>query len=334
MIVAGVGFRRGASADEIEKVVRLALGVFQLPVERLNALATESEKATEPAFAEAARRLSAKVIGLHRRGSRPGRGPGADAVEAGAGSQGRAVDRRGARRWSSPAATGGCSARGSRRRSRPAPSPSETGDDGAFHRRRPWRARPDHGARPRPDRALPGLPLCRLAGAPGVARALPAGRAHRRHRADVARRDRGRVPARDRGRPGRGAAAFGRPLGLERDGRAASPARRRRDRLHRDARRAVLRGGRCRARPGTDLARSGADRRADAHVGARFVDAVRRETGGLCGDRRHARDSSLDPCAGQGRGRARAVLWRGVPGRDRLSRELAGRDGSSAARSA
>ena len=31
MIVAGVGFRREASADELEKVVRLALGVFQLP---------------------------------------------------------------------------------------------------------------------------------------------------------------------------------------------------------------------------------------------------------------------------------------------------------------
>ncbi|MBN9091042.1 MAG: cobalamin biosynthesis protein [Reyranella sp.] len=61
MIVAGVGFRRGASADEIEKVVRLALGVFELPAERLEVLATESEKAAEPAFAEAAHRLSAKM---------------------------------------------------------------------------------------------------------------------------------------------------------------------------------------------------------------------------------------------------------------------------------
>ena len=61
MIVAGVGFRRGASADEIEKVVRLALGVFQLAVERLDSLATESAKATEPAFAEAAQRLSARM---------------------------------------------------------------------------------------------------------------------------------------------------------------------------------------------------------------------------------------------------------------------------------
>jgi cobalt-precorrin 5A hydrolase len=61
MIVAGVGFRRGASADDLERVVRLALGVFQLAVERLGVLATETGKATEPAFSEAARRLSVKV---------------------------------------------------------------------------------------------------------------------------------------------------------------------------------------------------------------------------------------------------------------------------------
>jgi cobalt-precorrin 5A hydrolase len=30
MIVAGVGCRRGTSADEIEQVVRMALGMFQL----------------------------------------------------------------------------------------------------------------------------------------------------------------------------------------------------------------------------------------------------------------------------------------------------------------
>ena len=58
MIVAGVGFRRGTSADEIERVVRLALGMFDLPAERLEALASDSEKATEAGFPEAARRLS------------------------------------------------------------------------------------------------------------------------------------------------------------------------------------------------------------------------------------------------------------------------------------
>jgi cobalt-precorrin 5A hydrolase len=58
VIVAGVGFRSGTSAEEIERVVRMALGVFQLPAERLEMLATESAKATDPAFAEAARCLS------------------------------------------------------------------------------------------------------------------------------------------------------------------------------------------------------------------------------------------------------------------------------------
>ena len=62
MIVAGVGCRRGTSADEIERVVRLALGMHELPAERLQVLATESEKATEPAFPEVARRLSVALV--------------------------------------------------------------------------------------------------------------------------------------------------------------------------------------------------------------------------------------------------------------------------------
>ncbi|HTR86135.1 MAG TPA: cobalamin biosynthesis protein [Reyranella sp.] len=62
MIVAGVGCRREASADEIEKVVRLALGTFNVPIERLEALATESAKATEASMTEAAHRLSVRVV--------------------------------------------------------------------------------------------------------------------------------------------------------------------------------------------------------------------------------------------------------------------------------
>lgn len=62
MIVAGVGCRREISADEIERVVRMALGLFDLPVERLDAVATESEKATDPAFAQVARRLSVRLV--------------------------------------------------------------------------------------------------------------------------------------------------------------------------------------------------------------------------------------------------------------------------------
>jgi cobalt-precorrin 5A hydrolase len=62
MIVAGVGCRRETSADEIERVVRIALGLFDLPVERLDSIATESEKATDPVFAEVARRLSVRLV--------------------------------------------------------------------------------------------------------------------------------------------------------------------------------------------------------------------------------------------------------------------------------
>jgi cobalt-precorrin 5A hydrolase len=61
MIVAGVGCRAGTSAEEIERVVRMALGFFQLAPERLDAIATESAKATEPVFQEAARLLSVKL---------------------------------------------------------------------------------------------------------------------------------------------------------------------------------------------------------------------------------------------------------------------------------
>jgi cobalt-precorrin 5A hydrolase len=60
VIVAGIGFRSGTSADEIERVVRLALSLFQLPAERLEIIATESAKATDAAFTEATGRFSLK----------------------------------------------------------------------------------------------------------------------------------------------------------------------------------------------------------------------------------------------------------------------------------
>jgi cobalt-precorrin 5A hydrolase len=63
MIVAGVGSRREISADELEHVIRMALGIFRLPPERLEVIATESEKATQPAYQEAAQRLSVRLIG-------------------------------------------------------------------------------------------------------------------------------------------------------------------------------------------------------------------------------------------------------------------------------
>jgi cobalt-precorrin 5A hydrolase len=62
MIVAGIGCRRDTSAEEIERVVRLALGMFRLAPERLDALATESDKALEAGLVEAARLLSVKLV--------------------------------------------------------------------------------------------------------------------------------------------------------------------------------------------------------------------------------------------------------------------------------
>jgi cobalt-precorrin 5A hydrolase len=62
VIVAGVGGRRGVSPEELERVVRLALENYRIPAARLEALATEQAKATEPAFVEAARRLSLRLI--------------------------------------------------------------------------------------------------------------------------------------------------------------------------------------------------------------------------------------------------------------------------------
>lgn len=60
MIVAGVGFRRATSPEEIERVVRLALGRFDVPLAQLDALATEAAKAD--AAAGAARRLAVPMI--------------------------------------------------------------------------------------------------------------------------------------------------------------------------------------------------------------------------------------------------------------------------------
>ena len=62
MIVAGVGCRRGTSAEEIERVVLKALDAFNVVRARLDAIATETGKATEPGIAEAARRLSVDLI--------------------------------------------------------------------------------------------------------------------------------------------------------------------------------------------------------------------------------------------------------------------------------
>jgi cobalt-precorrin 5A hydrolase len=61
MIAAGVGCRREITADEIERAVRMALDLHGVEAERLEIIATESGKATDPAFPEVAQRLSATL---------------------------------------------------------------------------------------------------------------------------------------------------------------------------------------------------------------------------------------------------------------------------------
>lgn len=56
VIVAGVGFRLGITAEEIEALVRQAMALHG--AERIDRLATEVGKASEPGLQEAARRLS------------------------------------------------------------------------------------------------------------------------------------------------------------------------------------------------------------------------------------------------------------------------------------
>ena len=76
----------------------------------------------------------------------------------------------------------------------------------------------------------------------------------------------------------RRAAAFGRSVDLERDGRTIAAARRAGDSLHDHARRSRLRRRRGGARQGADAAGNRAIAGADAHVGPRFRDAGARET--------------------------------------------------------
>jgi len=66
MIVAGVGSRLGVAADELERAVRLALDRFRVPVDRLEAIATDGDKAAQPAYVEAARRFAVRLVGCSR----------------------------------------------------------------------------------------------------------------------------------------------------------------------------------------------------------------------------------------------------------------------------
>jgi cobalt-precorrin 5A hydrolase len=62
MRVAGIGCRRGASAEEIEAVIALALERLESGAHGLDALATLTEKTAETGIAETARRLDLPLI--------------------------------------------------------------------------------------------------------------------------------------------------------------------------------------------------------------------------------------------------------------------------------
>jgi cobalt-precorrin 5A hydrolase len=78
MIAAGLGFRRGVSAEEIEAALALALArlprvsgesgtaMTQGRAAAPNCLATLAEKADEPGLREAARRLSLPIVACSR----------------------------------------------------------------------------------------------------------------------------------------------------------------------------------------------------------------------------------------------------------------------------
>jgi len=64
MIAAGVGSRHDVSAEEIERVVRLALETFRVLPASVDVLATEDGKSGTAAYVEAAQRLGVPLVGV------------------------------------------------------------------------------------------------------------------------------------------------------------------------------------------------------------------------------------------------------------------------------
>jgi cobalt-precorrin 5A hydrolase len=62
MIVAGIGCKRGTSAEDIVSLVLAVLSTFGIDRENLDAIATETSKADECGIADAARSLSVRLI--------------------------------------------------------------------------------------------------------------------------------------------------------------------------------------------------------------------------------------------------------------------------------
>ena len=262
MIVAGIGCRAGAPAADIDgRASRAALARAGSPPTRSTRIATSTQQERRSrASRTAAETLGAPLVCRAARRTRSRRAaPRRDALRARARAHRRAVRRGsgGARRRRTRSARLLGAARSCVGAARPARSPLAVGGG----------AMTVHfiGAGPgaadlitvRGRDLIARCPVCLYAGSlvpRDAARALPAGRAHRRYGAAVARRDRSRVRRRARRRPRRGAAAFGRPLDLERARRADPPARAPRHPLHDDAGRARLRRRGRRARPRADAA--------------------------------------------------------------------------------
>ena len=173
--------------------------------------------------------------------------------------------------------------------------------------------------------ALPGLPLCRLDRAGRTAAVLPARRAQGRHRADVARRDRARICRRPSCRAGCGAAAFRRPLGVERRRRAGETA--------------GAPGIPYTLTPGVPsfaAAAAALGRELTIPAVAQSLVLTRvsgrasemppeRDAGRFRQDRRDAGNPSRHPRAAADRRRTDAALWRRLPGRHRRAGLLARR---------
>ena len=313
MITAGLGCRRGCTADELVALIQSA-GPSG-PPRRAGVSSAVNPASTPPRPSSACRSTSSTIT--------PSPAPSRTASPAPPRQPAPPATPPSPRPPPSPAAAR-CSARASPAPTPPARSPAH---DRPLHRRRPGCGRPHHPPRCTLARRLPGLPLRRVDRPARTARPLRTRRAAHRHRPARARRYRGRVRRRPCRRPGCRAPAIRRhspstapsPSNSAGWTAAASPTR---------SRRGVprLRRRRCCIRPRTDRAGPGANHRPDPSLPGRASAMPPRETLAayaatgatlaihLAAPANHDRHRLADP-----------VLRPGLPGRAGRPRHLAGR---------
>ena len=223
-LVLGVGCRRGVPCAEIEALFREVCRTVALSPLSLGLVATASLKADEPGLLEFAERhgvslqaypsMSWSGVGVPAHPQRDGAGPsrrcrrGGAGGPAGGGGEGRAHAQA-----ARPAAHHGPGAEGRRMTV-------------YFIGAGPGRPGPDHGPGPAADRAVPGLPVRRVAGAAGGRRLRPAGRPGAEHGELHLDQIIALMDEAHRRRPRRGPGPLRRPEPLRRDRRADAPARR------------------------------------------------------------------------------------------------------------